>query len=597
MALDDDFDYSVPPPPDFYDGPPTDTEYEPDPFLANDVPPVKGRSSISAIAAKFGSKKAVESTPTPTPQAQPSTQTPKQAPQPANKPAPLPREGVSTVKREESTVAVSVAPISGVTLPGQMPPPNNTNVEAALIGCILVNQPAFALVADHLGADDFYDIRHGKIWEAAARLFQQGVIVDPVTVANDVRMRGESSSIGGIDYLAELTSMSIPIEGLEHYAKIIRDYASLRRMITVATEITSEAYHGGYDVADFLNRSESKLLAAGDQREVKKTLTMQELLDDFLTQVEQRRSNDTSIGIPSGYPNLDAITRTFRESRLCILAGRPGSGKTSLALNLAYNFVRSGYRTLFASLEMSSSQLMERFISLHTGIAGSRVQDPKFLSRSELDALEHGRAYIESLPLFVDDKSKMSVLELRSKIKRIQTTTGRLDAVIVDYLQLMAPNDTRISREQQVAGISAGLLAIAKDFEIPVIALSQLSRETERRNGGDKRPQLSDLRESGTLEQDSALVMMVYRPEYYKKNPEGKPALDDPERGLMEVIVAKNRFGGVGTAKMRFIHETTAVMEWGGPAGSDGAASVMGDIQSKAREWVGSYESGRDGGF
>jgi replicative DNA helicase len=266
-------------------------------------------------------------------------------------------------------------------------------------------------------------------------------------------------------------------------------------------------------------------------------------------------------------------------------------------LNLAYNIVRSGYSTLFASLEMSAPQLMERFVSLHLGVAGSRVQDPKFLSRAELDALEHGRGYIENLPLFVDDKARMSVLELRSKIKRIQTTTGKLDVVIVDYLQLMAPSDMRVSREQQVAGISAGLLAIAKDFDIPVIALSQLSRETEKRSGGDKRPQLSDLRESGTLEQDSALVMMVYRPEYYKKNPEGKPALDDPERGLMEVIVAKNRFGGVGTAKMRFTHETTAVTEWDGPLGGNGAASVMGDIQSKAREWTGRYESGRDGGF
>jgi replicative DNA helicase len=324
---------------------------------------------------------------------------------------------------------------------------------------------------------------------------------------------------------------------------------------------------------------------------------MQELLDDFLAQVEQRRSNDIPIGIPSGYPNLDTITRTFRGSRLCIIAGRPGSGKTSLALNLAYNIVRSGYSTLFASLEMSAPQLMERLISLHLGVAGSRVQDPKFLSRAELDALEHGRGYIENLPLFVDDKARMSVLELRSKIKRIQTTTGKLDVVIVDYLQLMAPSDMRVSREQQVAGISAGLLAIAKDFDIPVIALSQLSRETEKRSGGDKRPQLSDLRESGSIEADAALVMMVYRPEYYKKNPEGKPALDDPERGLMEVIVAKNRFGGVGTAKMRFTHETTAVTEWDGPLGGNGAASVMGDIQSKAREWTGRYESGRDGGF
>ncbi|MFA7177141.1 MAG: replicative DNA helicase [Smithellaceae bacterium] len=588
MALDDDFDYSTPPSPDFYDGPPTDTE--PDPFVVNNVPPSGGKiSNIAAIAARFGSKKGDDIV-------LPGEATQAIETKPSRKAVRQAHEGTSAPNCDKLTVASASVPISGATLPGQMPPPANTNVEAALIGCILVNQSAFALIADHLCADDFYDVRHGKIWEAACRLFQQGVIVDPITVANDTRMRGEAQSIGGIDYLAELTSLSIPLEGLEHYAKIIRDYASLRRMITVATEITSEAYHGGYDVADFLNRSESKLLAAGEQREVKKTLTMHQLLDDFLNQIESRRANDAAIGIPSGYPNLDAITRAFRDSRLCILAGRPGSGKTSLALNFAYNFVRGGHSVLFASLEMSAAQLMERFVSLHMGINGARVQDPKFLSRGELEDLERERVYLESLPLYVDDQARMSVLELRSKIKRIQTTTGKLDAVIVDYLQLMAPADMRTSREQQVAGISAGLLAIAKDFKIPVIALSQLSRETEKRSGGDKRPQLSDLRESGTLEQDSALVMMVYRPEYYKKNPDGKPSLDDPERGLMEVIVAKNRFGGVGTAKMRFIHETTAVMEWDGPAG--GAPTVAGDLQSKVRDWTsGSYESGRDGGF
>jgi replicative DNA helicase len=471
-----------------------------------------------------------------------------------------PKPEQKPVQREARPVETS---ITGTVIPGQIPPPQAVEVEAALIGCLLVNRDVFPLVAGNLTVDDFYDHRHNQIWSVIANLFQENVIVDPITVANVLKSQKQLQSIGGVEYLSELVSMSVPSEGAEHYAKIIRDHAVLRRMITTAAEITSEAYHGGYDVTEFLSRSESKLLKVSEQRETKKTRPIIELVDEYIVEMDYKRQEHTAaIGVSSGYDNLDHYTGGFRPSRLYIIGGRPGQGKTALALNLTMNFARAQKHTLFASLEMSGDELTGRAISLETGLESSRIQNPKWLSGWDMQKVHEARERFAALPLFIDDKAHMTLIELRAKCKTLQSQ-GQLDVVIVDYLQIMSPADKRIPREQQIAGVSNGLKTLAKDLHIPVISLAQLSRESDKRAGGDKRPQMSDLRESGQIEQDADLVMFLYRPEYYKKGP--KTETDPTQKGLMEAIIAKNRHGAVGTAYMKFTPETTGVSVWDGP--------------------------------
>lgn len=444
-----------------------------------------------------------------------------------------------------------------------IPLPHAPEVEAAIIGCLLVNADTFPIVTGALEHEDFYDYRNACIWSAIAELFDEGAFIDPVSVLNKLRSAKKLESSGGAEYLAHLVSLSIPVGGLEHYAKIVKDNSILRRMIYAAKEITSEAYRGGYDVQDFLARSESKLMQASESTASKKVRHIGELADDFVADIEYKRQQQTTAtGISSGYDNLDDIIGGFKGSRLYIIGGRPAQGKTAFALNLALNFARAGKRTLFASLEMSDDQLTGRALSIETDFDGRKIQNPNILSTWDLRAIADATNRLKALPLYVDDKSRMSLAELRAKCKAMASGDG-LDVVMVDYLQIMAAADKRAPREQQIAAISYGLKSLAKDLNVPVISLAQLSRATEARMGNDKRPQLSDLRESGSIEQDADLVMFLYRPEYYIKGP--KLPQDSPKAGLMEVIVAKNRHGSVGTAFMRFVAPTTGVFMWNGP--------------------------------
>jgi replicative DNA helicase len=481
-------------------------------------------------------------------------------------------------------------------LPGDRPPPHSPEAEAALIGAILVNPEAFPLIAGTVTHEEFYDSRHQRIFETISRLFEANVGINPVTVANGLREYKQIENAGGLEYISRLTSMSAPLDGCEHYARIVRNSALLRRMITTATEVTSRAYDGGFDPEEFLNWAEEKLLAAGESRISGQARVIGDLLDDAIARIEKRKADQSfATGISSGYKEVDKVLSGFHDSDLVILAARPAMGKTSFALNLAMNAaIKNNKAVLFVSLEMGENQIVDRLLCIQTGVESTRLQQAMYLAAADLKSIYKARESLATVPLYIDDSAKIGMLELRAKARRLKSQK-KLDMVMVDYLQLMDPSDKRLPREQQISEISRNLKAMAKELNIPVVALSQLSRAPETRPGSDKRPMLSDLRESGAIEQDADVVMFLYRPEYYRKLQKGskfekgnykKGAADDNpiddgenEKGLLEVIVAKHRNGPTGTAKLRFIPESMSITDWSDMKPDDygfGASSTPG---------------------
>ncbi|HOA14210.1 MAG TPA: replicative DNA helicase [Myxococcota bacterium] len=460
-------------------------------------------------------------------------------------------------------------------IPGDKPPPHSPEVEAALIGAALVNQQAFPLIAEQVAAEEFYDSRHQRIFEAMSKLFTATVVIDPVTVANSLKESRNLEAAGGTEYLAALVSLSVPLDGCEHYARIVRTSAALRRMIFTAAEITAEAYNGGYEPEEFLSMAEEKLLKAGEKRISKQVVRVGEMFPEALRQIEIRRANHTmAVGISSGYKSLDGLLTGFHNSDLIILAARPAMGKTSFALNLALNAAfNQNKAVLFVSLEMGMSQIVDRILCVKTGVDSKRLRRAQFLAAPDLNLIRKATVDMDQTPLYIDDTAKIGMLELRAKARRLKAM-GQLDMIMVDYLQLMDPSDKRVSREQQISEISRNLKAMAKEMNIPVMALSQLSRAPETRPG-DKRPMLSDLRESGAIEQDADVVMFLYRPEYYKRQIKseksvrrGKPeetdvATEDQNiTNLLEVMVEKHRNGPTGVAKLCFIPESMSITDW-----------------------------------
>jgi len=446
-------------------------------------------------------------------------------------------------------------------LPGDMPLPCDVAVEAALIGCTLVNAEAFPLVCGSVVADDFFDPKHIAIWQAFGRLFEAGKPIEPVMIANELKAMKQLQEAGGYEYISKLTSMSAPMASVEHYVTVIKDLSSLRKIIHVSADITTEAYSGTYDVSEFLNRAEEKMFVAGERRNTKSLQFIGDLADQCIESMEIRKdANAVNIGISTGYENLDKITLGFKKQELTIIAARPSVGKSAVMLNLAWNIVRQGKSALIASLEMSSGQLTDRLMSLESGVDSQNIQTAKWLTRFDVEAMYRAQESIHKMQLSIDDKSNLTVMELRAKCKQLMAR-GPLDVVFVDYLQMMAPADMRVSREQQIANIGLGLVNIAKDLNIPVVSLAQLGRDSEKRTG-DKRPQLSDLRESGALEAHAGVAILLFRPEMYAKTDKQKLELPESDKGSLEFIIAKNRNGPVDTAKMRFEGNTMAVVPW-----------------------------------
>ncbi|TWW09591.1 replicative DNA helicase, partial [Planctomyces bekefii] len=413
-------------------------------------------------------------------------------------------------------------------------PPHSVEAEKAVLGAVLRDPDTLNLVADKLIPEHFFNDAHRHIFAAMVELFTTNEPTDILTVAEKLRRQGRESEYLGPAYLVELTESSPVSQNIEHYARIVRDCYYLRRIIDACQTTVHKAlsYEGG--VSGFIGDIEKEFLEIANQQDHSGIATAIDVLDATIAEIEARLNSDGKLtGVPSQFVDLDRITGGWQNSDLIIMAARPGMGKTAFALNLVINAVRSGKHTVVFTLEMSKTQLMSRIIASEARIDASKLRKGD-LSEEEQDRLMHGVRGIGTLPamLGIDETPSISLMELRSRCLRFKKEHG-LDLVVIDYLQLMTPGGSKRydSREREISEISGGLKALAKELSIPIIALAQLNRGPDNRP--DKVPKLSDLRESGSMEQDADMILFLYRDEYYNPNSE------DAGKALLKI--GKNR--------------------------------------------------------
>ncbi|MCS7297732.1 MAG: replicative DNA helicase [Bacteroidia bacterium] len=427
--------------------------------------------------------------------------------------------------------------------------PQALEVERALLGALLIEKDAIAKVVDLLSPETFYEPRHQRIYAAIRSLFDQGLPIDLISVTEALRRTGDLKEIGPY-YLAELTLGVASSANAETYARVIVEKYLLRQLITLASEVAERAFQEETDAFDLLDATENRLYELSQHHMRRSVQSGERVLQEALALLEKlRQKNQPLTGVPSGFPELDRMTAGWQKSDLIILAARPSMGKTAFALNLARNAAMSGYPVAIFSLEMSALQLMYRFISMEVEISSEALRTGKIPPEVWL-ALPQKLERLAQAPLYIDDTPSITIYDLRAKCRRLKAERN-IQLVMVDYLQLMGTTQRSANREQEIASISRSLKALARELEVPIIALSQLSRAVETR-GGDRRPQLSDLRESGSLEQDADVVFFLYRPEYYgiMQDEEGNPT-----QGITEVLLSKQRNGPIGKVRLRFISE------------------------------------------
>ena len=431
-------------------------------------------------------------------------------------------------------------------------PPQAIELEEAVLGAMLIDKKGVDEVIDLLEPEAFYKSSHKNIFESIFRLFQNSQPIDLLTVSADLRKNGKLESIGGDYYLVHLTQKVASSAHIEFHARIILQKYIQRSLIRISNEIIESSYKESVDVFDLLDEAESKLYDVAQGNIKKSSYTAQNLVMLAKKKIEEIANKDGLSGVTSGFEKLDLLTSGWQPSDLIIIAARPGMGKTALTLSMARNMaVTKQTPVAFFSLEMSSVQLITRLISSETGLSSEKLRTGK-LADHEWKQLNVKVGDLEKAPLFIDDTPALSIFDLRAKARRLASQHD-IKLIIVDYLQLMTAGTTSKAgnREQEISTISRNLKSLAKELDIPVIALSQLSRAVETR-GGTKRPQLSDLRESGAIEQDADIVSFIYRPEYY-----GIEEWDDEEHsssiGQAELIIAKHRNGGLDNIRMKFI--------------------------------------------
>lgn len=431
-------------------------------------------------------------------------------------------------------------------------PPQALELEEAVLGAMLIDKKGVDEVIDLLQSEAFYKTAHQHIFESIFNLFQNSQPIDLLTVSADLRKNGKLESIGGDFYLVQLTQKVASSAHIEFHARIILQKYIQRSLIRISNEIIESSYKESIDVFDLLDEAESKLYDVALGNIKRSSDTAQNLVLLAKKKIEEIATKDGLSGVATGFERLDLLTSGWQPSDLIIIAARPGMGKTALTLSMARNIaVTKQIPVAFFSLEMSSVQLITRLISAETGLSSEKLRTGKLASH-EWKQLNVKVGDLEKAPLYIDDTPALSIFDLRAKARRLASQHG-IKLIIVDYLQLMtaASSSKAGNREQEISTISRNLKSLAKELDIPVIALSQLSRAVETR-GGTKRPQLSDLRESGAIEQDADIVSFIYRPEYY-----GIDEWDDEEHtsstGQAELIVAKHRNGGLDNIRMKFI--------------------------------------------
>ncbi len=429
--------------------------------------------------------------------------------------------------------------------------PQATDLEEAVLGAMMLEKDAVSAVIDILSPDVFYKDNHKRIMAAIASLFAKSEPVDILTVTNELKSTGELEMIGGPYYITMLTSRIASTANVEYHARIILQKHIQRELIRISSEIIKDAFEDTTDVFDLLDKAERNLFAVSESNLRRNFEDMPSLVKQAIQDIESAKDADEHMrGVPSGYVDIDRITSGWQKSDLIILAARPSMGKTAFALNMARNMAVDFNKPIaFFSLEMSSVQLVTRLISSESELKSDKLKRGD-LAGYEWQQLTDKVSNLVDAKMFIDDTPALSIFELRAKCRRLKQQHD-IQMVFIDYLQLMSGGaDNKGNREQEISQISRSLKALAKELDIPVLALSQLSRAVETRPGQAKRPILSDLRESGAIEQDADIVLFIYRAEYYKID-----EFEDgsPTQGVSEIIIAKHRNGAVGDVKLRFI--------------------------------------------
>jgi replicative DNA helicase len=432
------------------------------------------------------------------------------------------------------------------TLPFKLPP-QNLEAEQSILGGVLMENAALNSVLEFLEESDFYREAHQKIFHSMIALSERNEPLDLITLTNELKKKKELDEIGGASYLASLVEAVPTAANIAYYAKIVKEKSTLRKMISTATEIVTQSFQEGKELEDLLDEAEQAIFRISEHRVKPAFYPIKEIVKESFKIIEQLYEKKELItGIPSGFKDLDRKTAGFQNADLIIVAGRPSMGKTALCLNMAQHAaITAKVPTAIFSLEMSKEQLAIRMLCSEGRVDSSRLRSG-FLSESDWPRLTMAAGALSDAQIFIDDSPAISVLELRAKARRLKADRG-LGLIMIDYLQLMKGRSGVERREQEISEISRSLKALAKELNVPVIAISQLSRKAEDRPG--RKPQLSDLRESGAIEQDADVILFIYRDEVY--NP------DTDKQKTAEVIIGKQRNGPTGKIDLTFISEYT----------------------------------------
>jgi replicative DNA helicase len=426
--------------------------------------------------------------------------------------------------------------------------PWSNEAEQAVLGAMLLDQDAALRATETLTDSMFYREAHRRLFRAMVVLTERRIVIDHVTLRDELMRRGELDAAGGLEYLAELVDAVPTAANLEFHARIVKDKAILRRLIESATAIVTEAYDARAVASDLLDSAEGRIFQIAQQRGVEGFTRIKEMLWPTMERIETLQKSGKAItGVPSGFIELDALTSGFQPSELVIVAARPSMGKTAFVLNVAANAALDGQGVALFSLEMSKEALVHRLLTSMARVDSQRVRHGK-LRDFDFTQLARAAGLLQSCPIWIDDQPALTLLQMRSKARRLKAEYD-IRLIVVDYLQLMRSPEYSENRVQEISDISRTLKALARELEIPVVALSQLSRASEQR-GGERKPILSDLRDSGAIEQDADLVIFIHRPEYYDRE-------DESKRGVAEIMLSKNRNGPTGDIQLRFSREYT----------------------------------------
>jgi len=436
-------------------------------------------------------------------------------------------------------------------------PPYSEDAEQAVIAAMLMDADAIMRAAEYVDDTMFYREGHRRIFRAMVAITERGDVVDPLTLADELGRRGELEASGGRDYIGFLVDAVPTAANVEYHAKIVREKALLRRLIEVSTAIVSEAFEGRSTAADLIDEAESRIFQVSQAQGNQGFTRIKELLWPAMERIEAVSREGRSVtGVPSGFRDLDELTSGFQNSDLVIIAARPSMGKTAFTLNIAQHVaIEHTIPVAFFSLEMSKDSLVQRMLTSEARIDAQKLRTGK-LRDDDFPRLARAAGILSHAPIYIDDTPGITILEMRSKARRLKADVG-IGLVVVDYLQLMSGPAGSENRQQEVSQISRGLKALAKELSVPVVALSQLSRAVEQRAGSEKgRPVLSDLRESGAIEQDADLIIFLFREEVYAERENGQ--LKDPAvEGRAEVIIGKQRNGPIGTIPLFFHKQYT----------------------------------------